>query len=143
MTDESLPIVSVSFRLGGKAFDPDLVTTRLGIEPTNQYRAGDHISKRIGRRPHDGWIVRIGPRQTVEVASMFDELRGWLIVSSAVVTETCNELGLEPWITCAVEPTSKLAPSLLLSSDVIGWARDLGASIDVDLMLWHGFPESG
>lgn len=137
MCAESLPIVSVSFRLGGSAFDPEAVTARLGVEPTLRYRAGDHISGGIGRRRSDGWIVRIGPREALEVGRMLDELQERLPLPSSVVAEACVEFGLVPWIYCAVEPTSRRTPSLVFSREVIAWVQEVGAFIDVDLLLWE------
>lgn len=121
---------------GGPFFDPDLVTARLGVEPTSRYRSGDPTPGGFGRRRRDGWIVRIGPRETLDVAAMLDELRGRLTVSSAVVRETCGELGLVPDIECAVSPTSRLTPIITFPPEIVAWVNDLGASIDVDVMLW-------
>lgn len=53
---ETLPVVSAAFRLwagrvgGGGRFDPDLVTARLGVEPTYRYRTGDPTPSGLARR---------------------------------------------------------------------------------------------
>lgn len=135
MGDESLPSVSVAFRLDGSEFDPGDVTARLGVEPTHSYRAGDSISGGIGRRRRDAWIIRVGPRETLEVDGMLDELRGRLSTASALVNETCAALGLVSAVYCAVEPTSRLTPSLQFPREFVVWAADLGAFIDIDVML--------
>lgn len=133
---ESLPIVSAVLRLWGGRFDPDLATARLGVEPTSRYRTGDPTPGGFGRRRRDGWIVHIGPRETLDVAAMLDELRERMAVSAEVVRQTCADLGISPRIYCAVSPTSTLTPGLMFSAEVVAWASALGASIEVDVMLW-------
>lgn len=132
---ESLPVVSTVLRLWGGRFDPDLVTARLGVEPTSRYRTGDAISQGLGRRRRDGWVVHIGPRATLDVEAMLTELRERLEVSAEVVRETCADLGISPGIYCAVSPTSRVTPAIMFSAEVVAWASALGASIEVDVML--------
>lgn len=76
MADPRLPHVWVSFDLDG-TFDPDLVSTELGIEPTSRGRKGDPIraDPPRGRRTHDRWRVTIGPRDTLQIDAMLSELR--------------------------------------------------------------------
>lgn len=133
----TLPIVSMSFHFVGSSFEPAEITRRLGIEPTTGYRSGDPIQQGLGRRLRDGWVVSVGPRQTVEIASLHHELRKRLDASGALVRQICAELQLEAVIRCTVEPTSTLTPNLTFPPDLVCWAADLEAAIDIDVMLWE------
>lgn len=137
MSSKGQPIISVGFVLGGAAFAPEDVTARLGFRPTHQYRAGDSIAGGKGRRRSDRWIVRVGPRASMDASELVEELRARLTVDGAVVRRTCAELGLEAWIHCQVEPAGTTAPTIGFSTDVVGWAQNLGAAIHVDVMLWE------
>jgi hypothetical protein len=137
MNSRTLPIVSVSFRFVGSSFDPADVTRRLGIEPTTHYRSGDPIQREVGRRQRDGWAVTVGPRETLEIQGMLHELRERLHVPTALVRQICTELELAAMIRCTVEPTSTLTPVLAFPADVVSWAADIDASVDVDVMLWE------
>jgi hypothetical protein len=137
MSEDSLPVVKVSFRLRGASFDPDEVTRRLGLEPTDAYRAGEPISRRgLGKHREDGWAIQIGPRETLEIAPMLRELRDLVGVEPEKLREVCTDLGLRAVIYIPIEPTSSQAPSAEIPEDIIAWAAEFGASIDVDLLLW-------
>lgn len=133
---EELPEVSVTFGLRGARFDPDVVTARLGIEPTISYRVGDPIPGRSVPRREDGWIVNVGPRETLDLPAMLLALREQLPIVADVLRQTCLELGVSPSIYCPVSPTPTLVPDITLPEDMVTWASALGASIGVDVMLW-------
>lgn len=75
MPEESLPIVKAAFLLQGAPFDPEEVTRRLGLEPTETYHAGDPVVRDLGKRRHDGWAIQIAPREALEIATTLRELR--------------------------------------------------------------------
>jgi len=137
MTNESPPNVWVSLTIMGGSFDPDLVTAKLGVEPTSHYRAGDSIKDGKGRRRSDRWRVTIGPRETLKIDTMLSELLTHVAPGEDKLLAVCTELGVEATLTCAVEPTSALTPYILFPSDVIRWAADHDVEIDVDVMLWR------
>lgn len=130
-----LPIVSVSLWLEGASFDPSVITDRVGIEPTISYRTGDPAS--LGRtRRRDAWAVRVGPRESLELEPMAKELIGLLASRATQIRDVCIELGLGLCISCPIEPKSTLTPSIHLSPDTLGWIVRLGASLDIDVMVW-------
>jgi hypothetical protein len=67
---------------------------------------------------------------------MVKELIGQLASQAMQIRDTCLELGLELCISCPIEPKSTLVPSIHLSSDTLGWIAMLGASLDIDVMVW-------
>jgi hypothetical protein len=136
MQSESLPIVCIYFRIYGDSFDPDEVTQHLHIEPTSYFRAGDPMPPGKGHRQHDGWMVKIGPRKTLETKSMLRELRENIDAPATVIRQACSELNVEAVITCTIEPTSLITPALQFPLGFVEWVADIGASIDVDVMLW-------
>jgi hypothetical protein len=133
---DALPIIKVSFRLRGASFDPAEVTSRVGLAPTLTYRAGDPISRGLGKRREDGWVMQIGPRATLEIATMLGELRDLIAVAPALLREACADLGLTPVIYCPIELTSRLAPSVMIPQDIVAWAAELDAAVDIDVLLW-------
>jgi len=67
---------------------------------------------------------------------MLSELLAHMAPGEQRLNKVCAELGVKPTITCAVEPTSSLTPSIVFSPDVVRWAADHNVEIDVDIMLW-------
>lgn len=50
--------------------------------------------------------------------------------------EVSAELGLQPVLYVPIEPTSRQAPDATIPEDIIAWAAELGAPIEIDLLLW-------
>jgi hypothetical protein len=136
MPEDTLPIVKALFRLRDAPFDPDEVTRRLGLEPTRTYRAGEPIARGIGSQRGDGWLIQVGPCETLEIAPILRELRDRVAVAPSLVREVCADLGLTPAIYCSIELTSRLAPSAAIPPDTIAWVAELGGAIDMDLLTW-------
>jgi hypothetical protein len=143
MTVDALPHVWLSLTIMGGDFDPDELTARLGIVPTSHHRAGDPIVGDKGRRRQDRWRVTIGPRDTVQIGGMLDELLARMAPGSERMKELCGELGLEATLTCAVEPVSAETPSVYFPSAVVQWAADQCVAIEVDIMLWRNDDQDG
>jgi hypothetical protein len=139
MNTKTRPRVSFYFAFYGDSFDPTEITRRLGIEPTKSFRTGDSIRLRSVLRTTDGWIFEIPPRETFDIEGMLRELQQHINVPPAVVKQTCQELKLEVAIECAVlQPVLLSTPDLSFPADFLGWASDLGASIDLDFILIDG-----
>lgn len=64
MIIQRLPTVWVSLDVLDGGVDPDIITKRLGVEPTSYHRAGEARHKGQGRWSQDRWRVTIGPYDT-------------------------------------------------------------------------------
>jgi Domain of unknown function (DUF4279) len=142
MNDEALPEVWISFDLvalerEGVSFDPDYVTKQLGIRPTQQNRIGDPIHKGKGRRTFTRWRISVGPVYTVKIDGMLEEVISQLRPVSVKLRAVCGEIGVEPMLTCAVEPRSAQTPDVTFPRSVVQWAAENNVELDVDIMLWR------
>jgi hypothetical protein len=133
---ENYPQVQIYFRFFGERFDPDEITRRLGIEPTIQFRPGDSITKDgRGRRRHFGWMVKLGPRDTLDIDDMLRELRERVIVSAVTVKKLCDDLGVDLVIVCGVSGESAdTMPEMLFPTDFLKWVVELGAELSIDVI---------
>jgi Domain of unknown function (DUF4279) len=140
--DEALPHVWISFDLvalerAGASFDPDYVTEQLGVQPTQQNRAGDPIRDGKGRRTFTRWRVSVGPVDTLDIAPMLSEVMARLSPANQKLRAVCVEIGVEPKLTCAVEPRSAQTPDVTFPREVVHWAAEYGVTLGVDVMLWR------
>jgi hypothetical protein len=131
-----LPIITISLRIRGVAFDPAVVTEQLGVTPSVAYRTGDAIANGQGRRRTDGWVVTVGPHETLDGAAVFDELLARFPASGAAIREICADVGAEAQVYCTIEPTSSLTPAVSIGHDVLSWILACGAELDIDFLLW-------
>lgn len=142
MTDEALPEVWISFDLvalerEGASFDPEYVTEQLGIQPTQQNRIGDSIHEGKGRRTFVRWRISVGPVDTIKIDGMLEEVISRLRPVGDKLRAVCDVIGVEPMLTCAVEPRSAQTPDVTFPRTVVQWAAENNVELAVDLMLWR------
>jgi hypothetical protein len=132
-----LPTVWISFDLFEASFDLRDITGQLGIEPTSAHRTGDPIKEDQGRWPRDRWRITIGPRNTIEIGNMLDELVTRLRPAEQALRGVYDANKVEAMITCAVEPQSGVTPYILFPNEVVQWAAAHDVALAVDVMLWR------
>jgi hypothetical protein len=142
MSSEALSRVWVSFDLvarerDGITFDPDYVTRALGIEPTQQNRSGDPIHDGQGRWTFTRWRISEGPLETVTITGMLDQVISRLSTAGQKLNTVCDEIGVEPILTCTVEPQSAETPDVTFPRPVVQWAANNNVALAVDIMLWR------
>jgi hypothetical protein len=134
MTLEHSPSVGIYFRFYGTSFDPDEITRRLRIEPTSHYRAGDPAAGRTIPHRRDGWMIKIGPRETFEIEDLLRELQERVNISRAEVKQLCIDLEMHAVVVCAiVQPASVSTPALEFPAGFLEWVAGMGASLNVDV----------
>ncbi len=128
-------MVKIYFRFYGDSFDPDEITRRLGIQPTNKFRLGDPIDEEgRARWPGYGWIIKVGPCETLDIEGMLKELRKRAEVSPELVRKVCADLNLDLVIICGVNgEEADTMPAMFFPTDFLSWVVELGASLNVDV----------
>jgi hypothetical protein len=86
------------------------------------------------RRP--GWFVKVGDRETIFLNEMLRELQERVGVPGKKLKELCDDLDVEAVIVCgARQGKTNTTPALSLPTEFLEWAVEMGASINVDLVL--------
>lgn len=81
-------------------------------------------------------MVKVGPRKTLEIDAMLQELREQVPVESNVVRSVCRDLDLELVIVCGVGMGSADDfPVTYFPQDFVRWASGMDAAINVDVVL--------
>jgi len=140
---EELPNISLYLRFYGEAFDPSHITQRLGITPTSAYRAGEKTAPLVDNRSsietthrRDGWFLKIGPYEAVEIADVTREFKDRVGSATEHIKEICEDLDIEAVVLCAVlQPIFAPAPSLRFLPRFLQWVAEMGAILDIDVIL--------
>lgn len=135
--DSQLPAIGLYFRFYGETFDPDEITRRLGIEPTISFRPGDPITEDgQGERQGCGWMVKLS-REALVIDDLLQEFRQRLdVISADTVKQLCRDLRVELVILCGVGMgDAETTPGLYFPSEFLEWVAELGASLNVDVVL--------
>jgi hypothetical protein len=73
---------------------------------------------------------------------LLDELRALVTIPAPQFRERCAELGLATEdLVSATPPSAEASPSLWFPAEFVAWAAELGALIDVDVLLHELAPD--
>ena len=127
------------FRLSGVDFDPDEITAKVGIEPTQTWKTGDLVIRPKGRRvtrKFSIWEVKskldplgeLDPTEVLDlhVESVFEQLEpGW-----ESLVKICPDYDA---LICGVIYAYTDMPAISLTKENIKKISELNAGIDIDV----------
>lgn len=122
------------FQLVGMEFDPDDITAKVGIKPTEIWRIGDLITSRGTRRhKQNGWSVYSQVENSIHledyIKSVLEQLQpGW-----QSLVELCKRYDAE--ISCVIYYRSGSVPAIHFDKYLVEMAHQLNAEIDVDFYV--------
>ena len=126
--------ISASFTLTGLDFEPEEITAKVGIIPSEIWRVGDLISQRATiRHKHNGWSVNSKLEKSADledhVQSVLEQLQpGWLSL-----VELCKRYYAE--IECVIYIVGDDRPAIHFDKHIMQQVAELNAEIDVDLYV--------
>jgi hypothetical protein len=82
-------------------------------------------------------MVKVDGGETIEIDELLREFRQRIDVSADAVREACKDLRVKAVILCGVlqHEDAVTTPNLEFPADFLGWIAELGASLDVDVIL--------
>lgn len=135
------PVITVALIVSSDdAVDMSVVTERTGVTPTHIWKKGE---ARVLRNGHvmpspcaeSGWRLELGPRRTIDLPGMLDELLS--VVEPGSLHTFASESRMEVELSAHVYMANQ-APVGTLESDLVGRIAALGASFDIDLYVVDG-----
>ncbi|MEG3898838.1 MULTISPECIES: DUF4279 domain-containing protein [unclassified Microcoleus] len=122
------------FMLTGMEFEPEEVTAKVSINPTETWRKGDLINPRGTRRhKENGWSVYSQIEKSADleehINSVLEQLQpGWV-----PLLELCKCYAAE--IACVIYYRRGSVPAIHFAPDIVAQAAKLNAEIDVDFYV--------
>jgi hypothetical protein len=80
-------------------------------------------------------MVKVGGEETIRIDSMLIALRERFDASPDEVKALCRDLNLRAVVLCGVGQDAEETPQLQFPPEFIAWVADMGAEIDVDIIL--------
>lgn len=118
--------IAVSARFLGQ-FEPDELTARLGVTPTETRASG-------GGRPAR-WRLQLRFVDANELAPLLDDLRSQFASARCTLAEAGEPWGLTPLLAIGVEVTASDSPECVVPAEFVQWAAAQGAELDVDIYV--------
>ena len=127
--------VKVYFSLFGDDFPMNEVTRRLEITPTNSYKKGDLTSANSSiRRKETSWDYGTDYQNSLDVNEQLQQVMDQLRDKCSIINELQAEFGLASKIYIVIRMVNGQAPALYLGKDILTFASNIGAEIEVDLV---------
>lgn len=124
--------IRTEFQLTGEGFDPDKVTTLVGIDPTKTWRKDDRIPSTILIEKYTGWTISSPEETSIHLDKQIVRLLKPIVLVKEKIIEAYNTYGLEAELSCFVFVEGQ-TPVIHFDSQIVKLAAELGAEIDVDL----------
>ncbi len=129
--------VMAGFDIYGDNLVPDVVTRRLGIQPTRSWTKGDRIGKGSEKvRRFSYWGISTGYEESDDVSVQLAKALDPLKDKSRVLNELREEYGLEYRIDIVPRIGEKDPPLISLDHWVIDLAQSIRARVWVDLYVY-------
>jgi len=125
--------IFVAFQLIDFECDPEEITARVGITPTETWRIGDFVTKkRAMRHESNGWQLDSQLEKTAELNAHIESILEQLKPSWQLFREISIECYVE--ISCAIYLYSdNLLPAIHFNKEIVQQFAELNADIDIDL----------
>lgn len=133
---QGLPEVELKFWVVGD-FDPEELSTVLGIEADVIHRKGDPMGKLGGdmKYKHDYWIISGGTARTMDVGGYINALIDRLSPHSAKIGEYVRRHRLSASIVGSVWVYGDKAPYLSIDANVHAKLAQLHAGLDIEVRI--------
>ncbi|MFC0237094.1 DUF4279 domain-containing protein [Fictibacillus phosphorivorans] len=127
--------VKVYFSLFGDDFSINEVTRRLEITPTESYKKGDSISANSShRRKETSWEYGTDYQNSLDVNEQLQQVINRLREKCSIINTLQAEFGLTSKIYIVIAMENGQAPALYLEKDILTFASNIGAEIEVDFV---------
>lgn len=129
--------VMVYFNLYAEDFPLEMVTERLGINPTRSYKKGDIIRKisetENYTRSYSSWQLSTGYKESLDVEELMEQVIRQIRDKATIINELKREFGLECRFTIVIKMNDGYTPAFHLDITVIEFASSVKADFDIDL----------
>lgn len=127
--------IMVEFCILGDEFNPEEITSKLLIEPSEQYLKGSRNARNIERK-ESCWSINTGYLETLFVSEVLDILLDKLASKKELILEIEKEMDLICKFFVVIKIEDKIKPAIYLDKRVIEFADFVGAEFDFDLYIF-------
>lgn len=136
--------VSTEFNIRGEDFDPDYVTEALGLSPSTKWRQGDIRIQDISEEgcalsgltySFSLWSITTGYQDSYDISDQLNPIIDLIKEKKNILLQLAEILELNYTIGIVIYIYNKRTPGVNISPDIMRFASDIGADIDIDLYV--------
>lgn len=124
----------VDFSIIGDDFNPETITKRLQLTPTEQYSKGEKIRNEIYRKEFC-WSISTGYLETLYLSEILDDFLDKFSNKEEILIELKEEFKLTFKFFIVINIVDDLKPAIYLDNRIIRFSNYLNAEFDFDLYI--------
>lgn len=128
--------VMIEFNITGNAFNPEIITQKLLIQPDEFWMKGDKIESKNITRGDTCWTIDTGYKESLDINEQLKKLIDILNPKSSELKELKCIYGLEYRFCIVINIENNEKPVMCINSETIRLADKIGAEIDFDLYIY-------
>lgn len=119
----------------GDDFDPEEITSYIGLKPSKIWYKGEKIQNSAIKRKKNGWLLSTGREISLDLDIQIREITDSIKPHISKIIEICQKFNLETELSCAIYIEDDKIPSIHFEKDILKIISDLKAEIDIDIYM--------
>lgn len=128
--------VKVEFNIVGDTFNPDIVTQRLEIVPTEVWIKGEQIKGKDLYRKHTLWSMSTEYEESLDINDQLKVVLSVLTPKTSDLVELRSTLGVEFRFCVVINIEDNEKPAMSLDTETIRFLNEISAEIEFDLYIY-------
>ena len=128
--------IKVEFTVISEDFDIDLLTIKLGIEPTQSYYKGDIIPRINRTREESIWRIETEYNESLDINDEVLKLMEKLYGKEEILKDLKNKHNLKYSICVVINVENNQTPAIYLTEEVIDLFSLIGIYFEIDLYIY-------
>lgn len=115
--------------------NPEFITERLNLTPTESWMKGDDIEGKIHKRKETCWSVSTEYEESFDINDQLSKLIAVLQDKKDILIELKKQCDMKFIIEIIVRVRKEETPAMYFEREIITFINDLQAVIDIDLYI--------
>ncbi len=125
---------------GNDDFSLDVVTERLGVQPTETWKVGERVNPNhpINQklRSHTGWRFKIDAKESLDTEDVLRPLLEVFQSKTDTINQLKEELTLDVCLELVIQIYDGYTPGLVIYPEFSKFAAEINAFLDVDMYVY-------
>ena len=124
---------------GNDDFPLEILTNRLGIQPTETWKAGELRNPKYPNHPiqlYTAWIYKIEGKETVDTKDVLLPLLNAFKSKTKIINQLKEELVLDVKLELVIEIFNGHTPAFVIYPEFSRFAGEIDAFLDVDMYVF-------
>ncbi|MCQ4637782.1 DUF4279 domain-containing protein [Anaerovorax odorimutans] len=127
--------VRIDLRIMGDEYDPQKVTQKLNIQPTDTWRMGDYIRKTNLKFNYTGWLYSTGEEETLHINTQLRKIESLFLPKTDMLCELKERYLLDFSFDIVISICNHKIPVIYFESPFTQLVAKLDARIDFDIYV--------